>query len=198
MKTRLHLLGLIVLAFALLLACGGSKEMAVPSNLETYADPFQDMTDMSLAIIEAGGVAAVGQGTSVRQDLAQQKAVTAAKGNLAEIFNTKVQRMNKQFQEEIGSENDAEINEAFTTVTKTLTSQVLQGAVTKKSKFFRDKDTGQFSCGAVVAIEPDKVNTSILDELQKKDKKLYERFRASQAYEELKREMEEYEKDQQN
>ncbi|RPH89145.1 MAG: hypothetical protein EHM72_20740 [Calditrichaeota bacterium] len=198
MKTRLHHLSLILLAFMLLLACGGNKEMAVPSNLETYADPFQDLTDLSLAIIEAGGVAAVGQGTSVRQDLAQQKAVTAAKGNLAEIFNTKVQRMNKQFQEEIGSENDAEINEAFTTVTKTLTSQVLQGAVTKTSKFFRDKETGQFSCGAVVAIEPDKVNTSILDELQKKDKKLYERFRASQAYEELKREMEEYEKDQQN
>jgi hypothetical protein len=196
MKTHLTLLAIALVALALLLSCGGSKEMAIPSNMETYADPFQDLTDMSLAIIDAGGVAAVGQGTSVRQDLAQQKAVTAAKGNLAEIFNTKVQRMNKQFQEEIGSADNTEINEAFTAVTKTLTSQVLQGAVAKKSKFMRDKDTGVFSCGAVVAIEPDKVNLSILDELQKKDKKLYERFRASQAYEELKKEMDDYEKQQ--
>jgi len=196
MKRVISLAVISVLAVTLLTGCGGGNNLAKQSGMETFEDPFQDLTNESLAIIDGGGVAAVGQATSARQDLAKKKAVTDARGQLAEIFNTKVQRMNKQFQEEIGSADDSEINEAFTTVTKTLTSQVLQGAITKNAKFYRDKENGQFTCGALVAIEPNKVNLSILDELQNKNKKLYERFRASQAYEELKREMDAYENQQ--
>lgn len=199
MKKRHFLVSLISLAFIFAMGCGGSKEVAQPSgDFEVIEDPFQDMTDMSMTIIDGGGVAAVGQGTSARQDLAKKKAETDARAGLAQIFNTKVQNMSKQFQEEIGSADDSEINEAFTSVTKTLTSQLLQGAVTKKAKYLRNKENGQYTAGVVVAIEPNKVNMSILDELQKKDKKLYERFRASQAYDELKQEMEEYEEKQEN
>ncbi len=196
MKRVMYLAVISVLAVILITGCGGGNKLAKQSGMETFEDPFQDMTNESLTIIDAGGVAAVGQATSARQDLAKKKAVTDARGQLAEIFNTKVQRMNKQFQEEIGSADDSEINEAFTTVTKTLTSQVLQGAIAKKAKFYRDKENGQFTCGALVAIEPNKVNLSILDELQNQNKKLYERFRASQAYEELRKEMEAYEQQQ--
>ncbi len=185
-----------LLALMFLMSCGGGKKVTQGSgDVEVYEDPFQDLTTMSNSIIDAGGVAAVGEGTSRRRDLAKKKAITNARGNLAEVFNTKVQRMNKQFQEEIGSNDDTEINEAFSSVTKTLTSQVLQGSLAKEVKYMRDKETGQFTCAAVVAMEPNKVNLSILDELQKKDKKLYERFRASQSYEELKQEMKEYEKE---
>lgn len=199
MKTRLFVISLISLAFLLAMGCGGNKQVAKPSgDYEVIADPFQDLTDMTQTIINGGGVAAVGQGSSVRQDLAKKKAETEARAELAQIFNTKVQNMSKQFQEEIGSADDTEINEAFTSVTKTLSSQMLQGAVTKKAKYLRNKETGEYLCGAVVAIEPNKVNMSILDELQKKDKKLYERFRASQAYDELKREMQDYEEQQEN
>ncbi len=199
MKKRHFLVSLISLAFIFAMGCGGSKEVAQAcGDFEVIEDPFQDMTDMSMTIIDGGGVAAVGQGTSARQDLAKKKAETDARAGLAQMFNTKVQNMSKQFQEEIGSADDSEINEAFTSVTKTLTSQLLQGAVTKKAKYLRNKENGQYTAGVVVAIEPNKVNMSILDELQKKDKKLYERFRASQAYDELKKEMEEYEEKQEN
>lgn len=164
--------------------------------MEVYSDPFQDLQDLTSDIIEAGGIAAVGQSISRRQDLAKKKAVTDAQGQLAEIFNTQVNRMKKMFQEEIGSEEDSEINEAFTTVTKVLTSQMLQGAITKKTKYMRDPETKQFTAAAVVAIEPDKVNMSILDEVKKGKPKLYERFRASQAYDELDQAMEKYKKEQ--
>lgn len=154
------------------------------------------MTDLSNKFIESGGVAAVGQGTSMRQDLAKKKAVTDALGNLAQVFNTKVQRLQRSFQEEIGSTNDSEINEAFSTVTKTLTSQVLRGATPKKVKYMRNKETGQITAAVVVAIDPKTLNQAILDELQNKKPQLYQRFRATKAYEDLKKEMEEYEKQQ--
>ena len=187
-----------VFALSLLVACGGgSKTTKVGgSTLETIEDPFQDLTDMANAIIEAGGVASVGQGTSKRMDLAKKKAVTAAQGGLSEIFNAKVNKLKKSFQEEIGSADDSEINEAFTDVVKVLSSTVLRGAVVKKVKYMRDKDTGQITAAAVVAIEPNKINMSILDELKTKKPKLYERFRASQAYDELKKEMDAYENQQ--
>ncbi len=164
--------------------------------METIEDLFQDLMDMVNLIIDAGGVAAVGQGISKRMDFAKKKAVTDAQGQLSEIFNTKVNRLKKSFAEEIGSADDPEINEAFTDVVKTLSSTVLRGAVVKKVKYMRDKETGQITAAAVIAIEPNKINMSILDELKNKKPKLYERFRASQAYDELKKEMEAYEKQQ--
>jgi len=200
MKRFMFLVVALFIASALIISCGSSNPKVAASNpnaMEVIEDPFQDLTDLSNKIIESGGVAAVGQGTSMRQDLAKKKAVTDAMGNLAQVFNTKVQRLNKSFQEEIGSTNDSEINEAFSTVTKTLTSQLLRGAVTKKVKFMRNKETGQITAAAVVAIDPKTLNQSILDELQNKKPQLYQRFRATKAYEELKKEMEDYEKQQQ-
>ncbi len=197
MKRYILLVSSVFIIAALMVSCGGSQKAAVAnSDLETISDPFQDLTDMANQIIQAGGVAAVGQGHSARMDLAKKKAVTDAQGQLAEIFNLKVQKLKKNFQEEVGSADDSEINEAFSTVTKTLTSQILRGAITKKVKYMRDKSTGQYTAAAVVAIEPNVLNKSILDEMKTKRPKLYERFRASKAYEELKQEMQNYEKQQ--
>ena len=200
MKRNLMLLLSAIMILGLIVACGGGgKKVVDPSkDMIAYEDPFQDLQDMSAAIIDAGGIAAVGQSESARQDLAKKKAVTDAQGQLAEIFNTQVNRMKKMFQEEIGSAEDSEINEAFTTVTKVLTSTMLQGAITKKTKYMRDPQSGKFTAAALVAIEPDKVNMSILDEVKKGKPKLYERFRASQAYEELDQAMEKYKKEQES
>lgn len=199
MKRTLMLLLSAVVMVGLIAACGGGKKVVDPSkDMIVYEDPFQDLQDMSASIIDAGGIAAVGQSESARQDLAKKKAVTDAQGQLAEIFNTQVNRMKKMFQEEIGSAEDSEINEAFTTVTKVLTSTMLQGAITKKTKYLKDPQTGKFTAGSLVAVEPDKVNMSILDEVKKGKPKLYERFRASQAYEELDQAMDKYKKEQES
>ena len=200
MKRNLMLLLSAIMILGLIVACGGGgKKVVDPSkDMIAYEDPFQDLQDMSAAIIDAGGIAAVGQSESARQDLAKKKAVTDAQGQLAEIFNTQVNRMKKMFQEEIGSAEDSEINEAFTTVTKVLTSTMLQGAITKKTKYMKDPQSDKFTAAALVAIEPDKVNMSILDEVKKGKPKLYERFRASQAYEELDQAMEKYKKEQES
>ncbi len=197
MKKHLMILFALILSVAFFTACGGgSKKVVKNDSMETYEDPFQDLQEMTNKIIEGGGVAAVGQGISRRKDIAKKKAVTDAQGQMAEIFSTKVQKMKKMFVEEMGGADDSEVNEAFTDVTKTLSSTVLRGAITKKVKYMRDKETKQFTAGVVVAIEPNKVNMSIFDEMKNNKPKLYERFRASKAYDELKSEMENYEKNQ--
>jgi len=197
MKRNLLILVIFTLSFALITACGGSKEVVKDdSDFVEVSDPFEELTVMSNEIIAAGGVAAVGEGTSARRDLAKEKATTNAQGKIAEIFNLKVQKMKKSFLEEVGGATESEVNEAFSSVTKTLTSKILKGAVVKTSKITKNKKTGQYMVGVVVAITPKTVNMSVMDELESNNKQLYQRFRASKAYDELKNEMEEYEKQQ--
>ncbi|HGY56511.1 MAG TPA: hypothetical protein ENK44_12450 [Caldithrix abyssi] len=198
MKQFFFLLFTAIFALGMMTSCGGSKKTVdqADSDFEEVADPFADLTDLSNQIIEAGGVAAVGEGISKRRDIAKEKARTNAQGKLAEIFNLKVQKMKKQFLEEIGGADESEVNEAFSSVTKTLTSKVLKGAVVKKTKITKNKKTGQYMVGVVVAITPKTVNMSVMDELEGSKPQLYQRFRASQAYQDLKKEMEDYEKQQ--
>jgi len=198
MKKSIFILTLVASFSFLMLSCGGSSKAppAAEDDFVEVSDPFADLTDMANQIIEEGGVAAVGEGMSKRRDIAKEKARTAAQGKLAEIFDTKVQGMKKRFVEEVGGNKESEINEAFSSVTKTLTSQVLKGAVVKDSKITKNSKTGQYMVGTVVAITPKTVNMSVMDELQKSKPQIYQRFRASQAYKELKGEMEAYEKQQ--
>ena len=198
MKKSIFILTLVASFSFLMLSCGGSSKAPPPAENDfvEVSDPFADLTDMTNQIIEEGGVAAVGEGMSKRRDIAKEKARTSAQGKLAEIFNTKVNGMKKRFVEEVGGADESEINEAFSSVTKTLTSQVLKGAVVKKSKITKNSKTGQYMVGTVVAITPKTVNMSVMDELQKSKPQIYQRFRASQAYKELKNEMDDYEKQQ--
>jgi ribosomal protein S20 len=201
MKKSIFLLAMIASFGFLMLSCGGSSKAPPPADdndFEEISDPFASLTDLANQIIEDGGVAAVGEGMSKRRDIAKEKARTAAQGKLAEIFNTKVQGVKKRFVEEVGSGDETEINEAFSSVTKTLTSQMLKGAVVKKTKLTKNKKTGQYMVGVVVAISAKTVNTSIMDEMNKNKPQLYQRFRASQAYKELKDEMKDYEEQQNN
>ena len=75
------------------------------------------------------------------------------------------------------------------------TSKVLNGAISKKTKYVQEKVDGRtmYSCYVLMAIEPGTVNQSLMDEMQVKNKKTYERFRASQAFDEMDDAMKDYE-----
>ncbi|MBN1182353.1 MAG: hypothetical protein JXB49_08715 [Bacteroidales bacterium] len=167
--------------------------MNCAGGIAVQSDPFEMLQQKANKIIESGGVAAVGEREGARADIAKEKATTAARALIAQSFETKVEDLRKMFLEEIGS-TDAEINEAFTAVTKTVTNQTLVGSVVIDSKYYNNKKTNRVHYAVLVGINPKTLDQSILDEMQKKPK-LYERFRASKAYEELDREMQDYEKE---
>lgn len=155
-----------------------------------FVDPFQELQDMANVVSEQGGVAAVGLGTSPNMNNAKDKAKIDAQGALAENFEAKTSRLRKSFIEEIGGD-DPEINETFLTVTKVTVKKTLVGATLKKTNYFKDKKTGKYNAGVLLVIDPRTINQSLLDEM-KNHQKLYERFRSSKAFEELEKEMEDY------
>lgn len=192
---------LFVLSFVSLFLLAGCGPKEIPKSnegeYEEVSQPFTDLEEMAVEINESGGVAAVGEGVSTRQDLAKDKARNEALGKLSEIFSQKVSRMTKSFSEEVGSGTQPEINEVFTRATKNVASATLQGAITKKSKLTQNSKTKQYMAGVLVVITPKTVNNSIFDEIRNTDKRMYERFRASQTFDELNKEAEEFEKKQQ-
>ena len=171
--------------------CGGGMTIT--------ADPFTEVeNEFEVAkniILSAGGVADIGIGRSPRRDIAKEKAKVNGQKNLAQIFENKVQNLTKSFIEELGEDTDVEINEAFSSATKSITSKVLNGVISKKTQYVQEKIDGKivYSCYVLMAIEPGTVNQSLMDEMGNKNKKTYERFRASQAFEEMDGAMKDYE-----
>ena len=171
--------------------CGG--------GMTVTADPFTEVEEefeaVKNTILSAGGVADIGIGRSPRRDIAKEKAKVNGQKNLAQIFENKVQNLTKSFIEELGEDTDVEINEAFSSATKSITSKVLNGVISKKTQYVQEKVDGKivYSCYVLMAIEPGTVNQSLMDEMQVKNKKTYERFRASQAFDEMDDAMKDYE-----
>lgn len=197
MKAVLAVLSVFAMCF-FLSSCGSSvpeKQEDKTGGYKEINDPLMSLTEEANKIIEEGGVAAVGQGLSKRQDLAKEKARANADGALAEIFSKKIDRLRKNFQEEVGQSKESEVNELFSTTTKIFTSNVLTGAIEKSTKLMQN-DKGEYMYGVLMAITPKTVNMSIMDEMEKGQPQLYQRFRSSQAFDELKKEIEEYEKKQ--
>ena len=150
--------------------CGG--------GMTVTADPFTEVEEefeaVKNTILSAGGVADIGIGRSPRRDIAKEKAKANGQKNLAQIFENKVQNLTKSFMEELGEDTDVEINEAFSTATKSVSSKVLNGVISKKTKYVQEKVDGKtvFYCYVIMAIEPGTVNQSLMDEMQVKNKNL--------------------------
>jgi len=196
MKKILSYILILFIPF-LFFACSGSKmSQSSSDSYKEVNDPLHPLTVEANKIIKDGGVAAVGTGVSSRSDIAERKARSSAQGNLAEIFNLKVQRLKNNFQEEVGQSKTSEVNELFSVATKQLTSKVLHGAIEKDYKKLQNKK-GNYKYGVLMVVTPKTVNMSILDQMQKGKPKLYQRFRASQAFKELQKEMKDYEYEQQ-
>lgn len=192
MKNAIQLFTMALMVL-FIFGCSGPKDFSKthPSDgtFEEIDDPFAGLLEAANGIIAEGGIAAVGEGISTRQDLAKEKARNEGLGKLAEILEQKIQRLTKAFVEEIGSGNNPQISETFSKVQKNVANAKLSGAIVKDSKLTKNSKTGQFMAGALVVIDPKTINTSILDELKKTDDKLYQQFRSTKGFEELEKEI---------
>ena len=82
-----------------------------------------------------------------------------------------------------------EMNELFSSATKQITSQTMQGTVPKMQKY--ETNDGVTTAYVLMVLNPSLVDESLKNSGSAKH--LYERFRASKAFEELDKEMKEFE-----
>jgi len=153
---------------------------------ENPSGPLQDLAD---EIIESGGLAAVGIGESSRISMARMKAKERGRAEIAHVVQSKIDSLRKDFMEEVGEGEGAEVNALFSSVSKNLATQKLVGSVPKKLE--HNTQGGVVTAYALMVVNP-KVVLDTFKNVGNTEKALYTRFRASQAFDELEEEVEKY------
>lgn len=129
--------------------------------------------------------------TSKDLQLALDKATQAARADIAQQAEVKISGIQKAFQEEVGAGDDSELLQQFTQASKSVFSTQLVGSRIKEQKLVKDR---QGYRAYVLAEYPVGAAAKALMQQLSKQKNLYTRFRASQTFDELNKEVEKYEK----
>ena len=177
-----------------LVACiglSGCKSTTSSSSPAAKSDGtvFDYMQELSADLIKEGRVAAVGIGKSRQIDMAVAAAKANARKNLAQSLQVKVESLEKMFVEEVGEAENAEINRMFSSATEQITSLQLEGTVPIKQK--RESGLNGVEIVYVLMVQDPQVVDIALK--NSSTEHLYERFRASKAFEELDQEIKEFE-----
>lgn len=178
----------VVRSFLALMVCIGFAGCRSAPKMDSDKSMFDYMQEEVAKYTEDGAMAAVGLAESSMTQLAITRAKVEARKNLAQLVQVKIENLEKAFIEEIGEASSSEVNQLFSSATKQITSQTIQGSVPVMQKY--ETNNGVTTAYVLMVLNP-----SIVDESLKNNsaKHLYERFRASKAFEELDKEIKEFE-----
>lgn len=165
--------------------CGGGKKMVKEDNVPDWFLNAPSDPDYLYAANSA---------TSSRMQIAIDKAKSGARLAIAQQLEVKVKGLTKKFEEEIGSGDNTELNEFFSQTMKSITSQSLNGSRISK-KEIDSESSGQYRAYVLMELPLNDLKANIVKSV-KKNKNLYERFRASKAFDEMNKEVKDFEKSQ--
>lgn len=180
----LMIAAMLVVVVAVLAGCGGGPQTMQSTTTDDmpvwYPNPPQD----ALYLRSANSAAS--------QDLqvAIDKASAGARTELGRMLETKVNALQKKFEEETGTGTDAQLLQQFTQASKLVVSTTMNGSKMKDQKTV--KDGAMYRAYVMMELPIGAANETLLQEI-KKNKELYTRFRASEAYKELDTEIQKYE-----
>ncbi len=125
--------------------------------------------------------------TSRDLQVAIQKAQTAARTELAQQMEARLGNLTRQFQEEVGLRDDSELLQQFTSATKIVTDQTLVGSRADQREIL--SESGIYRAYVLMSLPIGQANQLLMQKIRENES-LYTRFRATQAFEELNRELE--------
>lgn len=124
--------------------------------------------------------------TSKDLQMAVDKASTAARTELARQMETKYANLTKQFQEEVGAGENSELLQQFTSATKAVTQQTLNGSKIDKKDV--QTESGIYRAYVLMSLPIGTANQMLMEKI-KANQNLYTRFRSTKAFEELDKEL---------
>jgi ribosome-associated translation inhibitor RaiA len=189
-KSRLACSFALTLVLVLFVACGSSSE-TTDINPDASEEAIENMPDwMTNPPEDPNHLFATATSTSRSMQTAIDKAETSARGDIATSIQTKFSSLTKQFQEEVGTGSDSELLSQFTQAQKEVVSQVLNGSSVRERDVVTDQ--GIYRAYVLMEMPIGKAASELMSRLQQ-NQDMYTRFRSSQAFEELEKEVEKYE-----
>ena len=179
--------GSTLLVFALILcSCGGPRTTNLapsPTKEIIKASPDWFLKPPT----DAKHLFATASATSRDMQLALQKARTTAQTDLAQQLGTRLANLTKQFQEEAGQGEDSEWLSQFSSATKAVTNETLVGATVDRQKLIAEKSI--YRAYVLLSLPIGGANQLLINKI-KANENLYTRFRATEAFDALDRELE--------
>ncbi len=175
---------LIPVLGAAIVGCGGSQSLQSAGTGDIpdwYTNVPQDPSYLFAANTQ----------TSQDMQLATDKATEAARADIARQLQVKIEGLQKRFNQETGTGNDAQLLQMFTQAEKTVVDETLTGSKVKNQKIVRD---GNLWRSYVLVEYPIGAANEALMQQIKNNNQMYTRFRASQTFKELQDEVDKYEK----
>ena len=123
--------------------------------------------------------------------LAINKAVTDGRNNLAQQMEVKFEGLSKRFQEETGLGADAQLLDQFTQAYKGIVSQTINGSRAAKQEIV-NTPAGGYRAYVLVELPIGQASQALMQRMRANEQ-MYTRFRATQAFDELQKEVERYE-----
>lgn len=156
-----------------------------------------DAPDWFLNPVEEEGYL-FGKATATSRDLqlSIDKAKQDARLDVASNLESHIQGLIKKFDEEVGRTEESELLSQFTKVSKNVVDESLVGTRVRKNKIKRVD--GMYRAFVLVELPIGKARAELLDQINDNEH-LYTRFRASQSFKELEKEIQnlrEYEEEQ--
>jgi len=178
---RVLVLILVSMLVLSVFGCGGGRKMVDEDETpEWYVNPPQSEDNLY----------GVYSATSQKMQLAFDKAKAGARNDIAQQMEVRIQSLEKQFQEEVGSGEDSELNTFYNQTMKAIASQTLNGSRVKEQEV--DKEGDVYRAYVLMELPLNDFRSKLVDKV-KNNKNLYERFRASQAFDEMEKDVKEYE-----
>ena len=119
--------------------------------------------------------------------MAVDKSMTGARAEIARQLELRISDLQKKFAEEVGQGENSTFLSQMTQATKTVVSTTLTGSTLKEKKIL--KDGNLWRAYVLVQYPLGAANKSLVEQI-KKNNELYTRFRSSQSFEELDKEVE--------
>ncbi|MBI2502539.1 MAG: LPP20 family lipoprotein [Candidatus Latescibacteria bacterium] len=183
-----HFAGVLAL---MVWACGPPKVNLTPAPTDKTIENIP--TWMTTPPNDPGYLFASATATSQDMQVAIDKAKTSAQADIAQQLETRLESLTKRFQEETGEAEDSQLLSQFSAATKVATKQTLVGARAKEQKILPEK--GIYRAYVLMSLPLGEANQVLMNQV-KANEELYTRFRATQAFEELDKEMQDLEKSQ--
>jgi citrate lyase gamma subunit len=162
------LIGVMLVCMVVFAGCGGARvKMPNPPNDPNYlfATTTATSRDMQLAI---------------------EKAKQDARVDISSQIESRVMALIKKFDEEVGRTEDSEILQQFTKVSKTVIDQTLVGCRVRKQEIIKEGEL--YRAYVLMELPLATAKEALLNQIKEREH-LYTRFRASQSFKELEKEV---------
>lgn len=182
------ILALTILVLPLIfMSCGSKEHPAITAEMpQWFNSPPSD---------DANFYYAVAARSSARRDIARRKSVLDATAEIARKLGQRVDDMSKQFISTATSGDKERIEDLFESATQTLTRQNLAGVIVDQTYYASTANGTQVECFVLVKVPKEnglKAMNEALKNSLSQDEELYIRFKASKAFEEMKKELDNY------